>query len=100
MFKLFNVIGEVSTMENFLKGDVFSAKFHDVLDNYFAHTKNLNMLIQKILPMVYASTSTSHLLPNNTTTKPEHESDPEDVEPPSILSDISKSIDIITTPLA
>ena len=62
VFKMFNLSTSLKSVTRFLDGDVFSGRFHQVLDNYFAHNDNLQLLIHKILPVIYAHTSPDILL--------------------------------------
>jgi hypothetical protein len=57
LFKIINVSSDVRVLEQFLAGDVFSDKFHQVIDNYFTHENNLSLLVHKILPLIYAHTT-------------------------------------------
>ena len=56
LFQQLNAAASVKTITRFLDGDVFSNKFHNVMGNYFAHSENLDLLVNQLLPLVYAHT--------------------------------------------
>ena len=63
MFKVFILTTKVKTISTFLDGQVFSERFHHVISNYFSHSNNLDMLMDQILPLVYAHTTVAYTFP-------------------------------------
>jgi len=57
LFKIFNISTKLKLISTFLDGEVFSERFHNVIDNYFSHSETIDRLMDHVLPLVYAHTS-------------------------------------------
>lgn len=56
LFKIFNISTKLKMISTFLDGEVFSERFHNVIDSYFSNSETIDRLMDHVLPLVYAHT--------------------------------------------
>ena len=77
---------KLKTLTDFMDARVFSPRFHKVIGSYFADEKHVDVLLDNILPVVYAHMSTAYTLPTTSPPLP-----PPAVDEPSDTSNPSNS---------
>lgn len=60
--KLFNLSYKITALNTFLEGQVFSSKFHQVLNNYFSQQENMEIILEHLFPLLHAYQNDTPLL--------------------------------------
>lgn len=52
LFKVFNLSRKVNSVSDFINGEIFSSKFHDILSDYLSNQTNTKLLLAPIMPWI------------------------------------------------
>ena len=52
LFKVLNVSRKVHSVSDFVNGEIFSSKFHQILTNYFSNEQYTRLLLDPLTPYI------------------------------------------------
>jgi len=52
LFKVFNLSRKIHSVSDFVNGEIFSGKFHNILSNYFSDESHTKLLLEPIMPWI------------------------------------------------
>lgn len=52
LFKVLNVSRKVHSVSDFINGEIFSSKFHQILNNYFSNEQYTKILLDPLTPYI------------------------------------------------
>jgi len=82
--KLCVLSDKLKTFTDLLDARVFSPRFHKIIGSYFADEQHIDVLLDQILPVVYAHMSTAYTLPSPIPTPPPEVDDSRDSSDPTM----------------